>query len=94
MGNSPSLEDELVNLRITSKAMSRSSLKCDKAQKAAKDKLKKAIGQGNKEGAQIYAQNAIREKNQSLNCLRMSSRIDAVASRLETAIRMKTVTKR
>lgn len=44
------------------------------------------------EGARIYAQNAIREKNQSLNYLRLSSRIDGVASRVEQAIRMRTVT--
>jgi len=87
------LEDELVNLRITSKQMSRSALKCEKNEKAALSKLKKAIEQGNMEGAKIYGQNAIREKNQALNCLRMSSRIDAVASRLETAIRTKAVTK-
>ncbi len=99
-----------------------------------------AIAQGNSEGARIYAQDAIREKNQvspftihimcvlckillcaefstmqccthifisyiyqlyniqtqqtkALNCLRLASRIDAVASRLETAVRMNTVTK-
>ena len=40
------------------------------------------------EGARIYAQNAIREKNQSLNFLRLGSRVDAVAARLESAIRM------
>lgn len=33
------------------------------------------------------SQNVIREKNQALNFLRLGSRIDAVASRLETAIR-------
>jgi len=49
---------------------------------------KQAIKQGNKEGAQIHAQDAIREKNQALNCLKMASRIDAVSSRLETAVRM------
>ena len=43
------------------------------------------------EGARIYAQNAIREKNQGLNFLRLASRIDAVSSRLETAIRMQQV---
>lgn len=53
--------------------------------------MKKAIEQGNMEGARIYAQNYTREKNQSLNFLRLGSRIDAVASRLETAIRMKDV---
>eukprot|EP00349_Pseudokeronopsis_sp_Brazil_P008792 CAMPEP_0202972044 /NCGR_PEP_ID=MMETSP1396-20130829/32886_1 /ASSEMBLY_ACC=CAM_ASM_000872 /TAXON_ID= /ORGANISM="Pseudokeronopsis sp., Strain Brazil" /LENGTH=173 /DNA_ID=CAMNT_0049702045 /DNA_START=149 /DNA_END=670 /DNA_ORIENTATION=- len=58
---------------------------------ANKEKLKKAIEQGNMEGAKIYAQNVIREKNQQLNFLRLSSRIDAVASRLETAIRMQQV---
>jgi charged multivesicular body protein 1 len=40
------------------------------------------------EGARIYAQNVIREKNQALNFLRLGSRVDAVAARLETAIRM------
>ena len=45
------------------------------------------------EGARIYAQNAIREKNQALNYLRLASRIDAVASRVEAAVRMKQVTR-
>ncbi|KAL3762746.1 hypothetical protein ACHAW5_006557 [Stephanodiscus triporus] len=33
------------------------------------------------------------QRPQSLNCLRLASRIDAVASRLETAVRMNAVTK-
>jgi len=93
MGNSVSLEDELINLRITSKQMQRSAKKCEKNEKAAIEKLKKAIKSGNPEGARIYGQDAIREKNQALNCMRMASRIDAVASRIETAVRMNTVTK-
>ena len=92
MGNKVSLEEQLIDLRITSKQMQRSSKKCEKNQKAAIEKLKKAIKQGNSEGAKIYGQDAIREKNQSLNFLKMSSRIDAVASRLETAVRMNDVT--
>jgi charged multivesicular body protein 1 len=67
--------------------MARSAKKCEKNQGINKEKLKKAIEQGNMEGAKIYAQNVIREKNQALNFLRLGSRIDAVASRLETAIR-------
>lgn len=58
---------------------------------ANKLKLKQAIEQGNMEGARIYAQNYTREKNQNLNFLRLSSRIDAVSSRLETAIRMQQI---
>lgn len=91
MGNKVSLENELINLRLTSKQQQRGALKCTKNENAAKAKLREAIKAGNIEGARIYGQNAIREKNQSLNCLRLSSRIDAVASRLETAIRMKQV---
>jgi charged multivesicular body protein 1 len=51
-----------------------------------------AIEQGNNEGAKIYAQNAIRKKNEALNFLRLASRIDAVASRVQTAVTMKRVT--
>lgn len=91
MGNKVSLENELINLRLTSKQQQRGALKCTKNENAAKAKLREAIKAGNIEGARIYGQNAIREKNQALNCLRLSSRIDAVASRLETAIRMKQV---
>jgi charged multivesicular body protein 1 len=92
MGNKISLEEQLIDLRITSKQMLRSSKKCEKNEKAAIEKLKKAIKQGNSEGARIYGQDAIREKTQSLNFLRMASRIDAVSSRLETAVRMNQVT--
>lgn len=91
MGNKVSLEDNLIDMRITSKQMQRSSKKCEKNEKAAIEKLKKAIKQGNSEGARIYGQDAIREKNQALNCLRMASRIDAVSSRIETAVRMNDV---
>lgn len=50
-----------------------------------------ALQQGNTEGAKIYASNAIRKKNESLNLLRLSSRIDAVSSRVETAVTMRQV---
>ena len=50
-----------------------------------------AIQQQNTEGARIYASNAIRKKNEALNLLRLSSRIDAVASRIQTAVTMQKV---
>jgi hypothetical protein len=36
--------------------MIRASKKCEQSEKEAKSKLKKAIQQGNQEGARIYAQ--------------------------------------
>lgn len=93
MGQKHSLEDDLITFRLTSKQMARSAKKCDKNSEAQKLKLKKAIEQGDNERAKIYAQNVIREKNQSVNFLRLSSRIDAVAGRLEAAVRMQDVNK-
>lgn len=52
----------------------------------------KALQKGNTDGARIYAQNAIRKKTESLNLLRLASRIDAVASRVETAVTMRRLT--
>lgn len=43
------------------------------------------------EGAKIYAENAIRKKNEALNYLRMSSKIDAVSSKVQSALTMKGV---
>lgn len=82
------LEDELFNMKFTAKQLIHNSKKSDKNQAAQRLKLKKAIEQGNMEDAKIYAQNVIREKNQSLSYLQLASRMDAVASRVQTAISM------
>ena len=50
-----------------------------------------ALKDGNIEGARIYAENAIRKKNEGLNYLRMAARVDAVASRVQSAKMMKDV---
>lgn len=39
----------------------------------------------------MYAENAIRKKNEGVNWLRMASRVDAVASKVQTAMTMKGV---
>lgn len=93
MGQKHSLEDDLITFRLTSKQMARSAKKCEKNMEGQKLKLKKAIEENDPERARIYAQNVIREKNQSLNFLRLGSRIDAVAGRLEAAVRMQDVNK-
>jgi len=87
------MEKHLFNLKFTSKQLQRESKHCEKREKENKKKLKMAIEKGNMDGARIYAENAIREKNQALNYLRLASRIDAMAARVETAVRMRSVTK-
>jgi charged multivesicular body protein 1 len=55
-------------------------------------RIEQAIQQGHNDIAKIYAQNAIRKQNERLNLLRLGSRIDAVASRVQTAVTMRQVT--
>ena len=52
------------------------------------------LQKGSVEGARIYAENAIRKKNESLNYLRMASKVDAVASRTQSAMAMQSVSTR
>lgn len=50
--------------QFTSKQLSRESAKCEKKEKEERKKIKGAIEKGNLDGARIYAENAIRNKNQ------------------------------
>ncbi|XP_043827308.1 charged multivesicular body protein 1b-2-like [Dromiciops gliroides] len=87
------MEKHLFNLKFAAKELSRSAKKCEKEEKAEKAKIKKAIQKGNTEVARIHAENAIRQKNQGVNFLRLSARVDAVAARVQTAVTMGKVTK-
>ena len=55
--------------------------------------MRQALEKGDQETARIYAENAIRKKSESLNYLRMSGKVDAVASRVKSAQVMKGVSK-
>lgn len=94
MGNdgSTAMERNLFNLKFAAKDLERSAKKCEKDSVNEKNKLKRAIEQGNMEGAQIYAENVIRNKNQALNFRRMGSRVDAVSQRVQSAVATKKVT--
>merc|ERR1719424_2695630 len=92
-GGMKGLENQLFQLKFTSKQMGRLSSKCLKEEKAEKEKIKKCLEKDNHDGARIHAQNAIRNKTNAQNYLRLSSRVDAVASRLESAMKMQQVTK-
>ncbi|MCJ1391910.1 Vacuolar-sorting protein SNF7 [Xylographa bjoerkii] len=86
------LEKALFNLKFTAKQLNRQAAKAGKDETAEKNKLKKAIQQNHSDIAKIYAQNAIRKQNEKLNLLRLASRIDAVSSRVQTAVTMRQVT--
>merc|ERR1712062_553954 len=90
---SKEMEDTLFQLKFCSKQLARLSKKAEKEQKEQEAQVKKALEKGNPDVARVYAENAIRKKNESLNYLKMSSKVDATASRGQSAVTMKGVAK-
>ncbi|XP_049580446.1 charged multivesicular body protein 1a isoform X6 [Syngnathus scovelli] len=86
----PFSPNTLFQLKFTSKQLERLA---KKAEKDSQKEQAKALQQKNVECARVYAENAIRKKNEGLNWLRMASRVDAVASKVQTAVTMKSVTR-
>jgi len=86
------MENHLFQLKFAAKELMRNAKKCEKDEKTEKSKLKQAIQKGNAECARVHAENAIRKKNEALNYMRMSSRIDAVSSRVQTAVTTRKIT--
>jgi len=87
------MEDTLFQLKFCSKQLARQSKKAEKEQRQQEVQVKKALEKGNPDVARVYAENAVRKKNESLNYLRMSGKVDAVASRVQSAVTMKGVAK-
>ncbi|CAM6029978.1 unnamed protein product [Sphagnum balticum] len=93
MGNSEKLMEQVMELKLTCKTLNRQARKCEKEEKAEKLKVKRAIEKGNMDGARIYAENAIRKRNEQSNYIRLASRLDAVVSRLDTQAKMMAINK-
>ncbi|VEL20652.1 unnamed protein product [Protopolystoma xenopodis] len=73
--------------------MEKYALKAERESAIQKEKIKKALLQGNHEGARIYAENSIRKHNEGNGYLRMASRVNAVQARVQTAMTMNSMVK-
>merc|ERR1712066_1202984 len=80
------MQKSLFDLKMASKQLQRESKKCEKLEAKEKNLIKTCIQKNNTEGARIHAENSIRNHNQALQYLKMSARIDAVQSRVQTAL--------
>ena len=86
MGNKPpNLDKQIFDLRFTSKQMEKRYQKYEKESKKKKKKIKEYLAKGNKEMAQEYARQSISAHQSGLTFLRLSSKLDAVRSRMESA---------
>lgn len=87
------LEDTLIDVKLAVRQLEKQSNKCYAEEKKEIAKCEKAIRAGNKEGAQIFAQNAIQKKSQALNFLKLSSRFAGLQHKLETASKTQQMSK-
>merc|ERR1711939_630974 len=79
---------------MQAKQLERQAKKAEADAKKEKLKVKKNVEQGNKEGARLCAENAIRQTTQRMNFLRLASRIEAVSSKLDQAVQMNQVSEK
>tara|TARA_E500000178_G_C16753907_1_gene631625 strand:- start:121 stop:747 length:627 start_codon:yes stop_codon:yes gene_type:complete len=94
MGNSGSnIQNEIFNMKFTSKQLQKRYQKYEKQSKKRRQEVKKAIEDGNMDIAKQYAQMAITDHKTGIKMLGLSSKLDAVAAKLESAQRMKQVSK-
>lgn len=90
--NSRQLEDTIFDMKLASKQFVKESQRCEKEERVEKDKAKKKLEQGLIDIARIHAENAIRKKNESVNYLKLSSKMDAVVTRIQSAYRTEQIT--
>ncbi|OMH80787.1 Vacuolar protein-sorting-associated protein 46 [Zancudomyces culisetae] len=79
------MDNSIFNIKFQAKLLQKQSRKAEKEEKKELQKLKTSMQKGNRESARIYAENAIRKKREAIDLLQFSSRVEAMASRLQTA---------
>jgi charged multivesicular body protein 1 len=75
------LEKTLFNMKLTAKSLARESAKADKNQKEYDKKALASVGKS-AEKAKMFAAEAVRNKNISLQFTRLALRVEAVSSRV------------
>eukprot|EP01060_Flectonema_neradi_P006965 TRINITY_DN14823_c0_g1_i1.p1 TRINITY_DN14823_c0_g1~~TRINITY_DN14823_c0_g1_i1.p1 ORF type:complete len:206 (+),score=40.71 TRINITY_DN14823_c0_g1_i1:133-750(+) len=86
--NANQMSELQFNLKFASKQMLKMSKKQENEEAVSRKKAKDALVKQNADGARIHAQNAIRNKKEALNYLRLSSRLDSVSSSIKHAADM------
>lgn len=80
----PSMQEVIFKMRFTSKTIGRQATKSEKQIATEERKAKEALAKNNMAGARIHAENAIRNRNESLGYLKLQSQLEAVAAKLQS----------
>lgn len=84
--------DILIEFRIQAKTMKKEASKAEAQERQYVAKVKEAIEKNNLETAKILASDAIRKKTEARRLLLLSSKLEAVQSRLQSAMTTQRVT--
>lgn len=84
--------DILIEFRIQAKTMKKEAVKAEAQERQYVAKVKEAIEKNNLETAKILASDAIRKKTEARRLLLLSSKLEAVQSRLQSAMTTQRVT--
>lgn len=79
----PSTMEIAFKMKMTSKQVGRQAIKSQKMQGTEEKKARDALSKGNIAGARIFAENAIRNKNQAFSYMKLQSQLEAVASKVQ-----------
>jgi charged multivesicular body protein 1 len=86
------LFDQMFEFKTQAKEFKRQAAIAEKEAVKSKEKVKKSIQNGDMSSARIYADEAIRNTNQIRQYMVLSSKLDAVASRLNDAYKKQKLT--
>lgn len=82
---SDKLFDTMFEFKMMSKSMAKESTKAESQSKALVEKVKKCIAKGDYEQAKVAASDAIRSKNEAKRYTVLSSKIETISQRLQSA---------
>lgn len=87
--NDEKMQEEIFNLRMTTKQLDRQAKKAEQEHNKEKLKVKKMIEDNKPDFARVYAETAIRKRNESLRYMKISAQLSGVASRMKAAQNVK-----
>ncbi|KAL0234228.1 hypothetical protein PCE1_001265 [Barthelona sp. PCE] len=85
--------ETMFSLRFAKKQMERNARKSAKRERRAKDRVQRAVEDGDIQKARIYAENAIRYHQEEIQSLKHASTLDVLCSRVEMAAMTERVSK-
>ncbi|VWU49687.1 vacuolar protein sorting-associated protein 46, putative [Hepatocystis sp. ex Piliocolobus tephrosceles] len=87
MGNKISTEDHIFRLKLKTKELEKLAQRIEVEEKKLIAEVKRAMQAGKIDIARIHAEKCIRKKNEKMNYLNLSNKMDVLVSRLEAAYR-------